>query len=999
MGRGHGRRDWVASGCFWYKLYAGYIPVIGKNLMNDRPRTKGELLAELQELRSRCVALEEAEGQWRALLRHSPDTTLVVDSEGAVLYANYGREEAAASDEVGNNLLENVLPEHREAVRVVLEQVFRGGEPGEYEVAEKAPDDAVRWISTRLNPIKRGADVVLVILTRRDVTANRLLQEAAADSEEKLHHFAEQTADGIALIDEQGRVVQWNPAQEEITGLRAEEVLGKRLWDVRHPAGPEAHRGGLQALERIRDLIMDGMTSGDAPWLGQSIEREVELASGERRIIQARAFPVHTAQGLMVGSVSRDVTEIVQARNEGARLLSEVEKQRQLSEELARDLQAERDTLATIMEHTHAAVAFLDRDFNFVRVNSAYERGAGYSKDELIGRNHFALFPHPENETVFRQVADTGVPVRFQAKAFEFPQHPEWGVTYWDWVLVPIQGRSGDLLGLVLSLVDVTASVRAQEQLEQQAARLKGLYEVAQGILASRSPKEIAETALQRVQTLVPFVHGSVELLDERSGGTTVLAARSSLGKRMLRASRQHLAWSGCLDELRAGRTYAIDDLLAPAAATPLFEALRAEGVRSFFCLPLALKGRLFGALCLGMSSPGRLHLDQMEIAQEMAGQVAIGIEQARLNEELRRNATLLERRVRERTAALQASEARFRTMFESAHVGIVLLDAEGRLVDTNPALRQMLGYGAAQLRGKYYADLAHPDDLQPGALALCELSVNQRRVIRTELRVVRRDGQVRLVAITASPLRDRRGRSDLVLAFLEDITQRKEAEAALVQAEKMSVTARLAESLAHEMGNPLQTVMGAIGLSKDVLAESGDPTQYLHLADEQMQRAARILNQIRNLYRWPATAKEPTDLNALLDRILAMVTVGDHVEVIWEPGENLPTLLLSRDQIEQLFEQLILNAVEAMPDGGILRIRAGRTFQPTGVAVTLADSGKGIPEEAMTHLFESFYSSKHDGLGLGLYTALNIARQHGGRIDVQNVPGGGATFTVWLPA
>ncbi|MHB1295757.1 MAG: PAS domain S-box protein [Anaerolineae bacterium] len=967
--------------------------------MTDRDRNVDQLMAELHALRQRCIALEEAEERWRALVKQSPDTTLTVNNEGHVLYANHGREDAPAASVVGSNILDSVLPDHRSTVQAALEHTFKTGEPGEYEGAEQAPDGAVHWIATRLHPIKRGGDVVLVTLTRRDITTHRLLLEAVADSEQKMRLLVEQSADGIVLIDEHGIVIQWNPAQETITGLPSEEAIGRPLWDIQFRLATPEQRSNPDFLARLRDLVMVGLTGGDAPWMGQSLEQEVALPDGTRRILQTRAFPVRTAQGLIVGNVLRDVTDIVRTREESARLLAEVEQQRQVSEALAGDLQGERDTLATIMEHTHASIAFLDPAFNFVRVNSAYARGTGYTKADLIGRNHFAVFPHEGNEAIFRQVVETGLPVHFAAKAFEHPQFPERGITYWDWTLVPVHSRSGELLGLVFSLLDVTDSMRTQQQLAQQAARLQGLYEVAQGILEARSPAEIAEAALERIQNLVPFVHGSVELLGQDAHTTQVLASRTHLGKRFWQASRQHLAWAGCLEDLRAGRPHVNKDLAAPAAATPLTEALRAEGVRTFVCLPLAPHGRLIGALSLGMDTPGGLRPEQLEIAQEMAGQIAIAIEQARLNEELRRNAALLERRVRERTAALQASEARFRTMFESARVGIALLDAEGRVVNTNVALRDTLGYGVTQLRGRRFADLAHPDDRDVGSASISPATAEQRHPVRTELRLLRRDGQVRIASVTASPLRDRNGRSSLVAAFVEDITQRKEAEAALVQAEKTTVTARLAESLAHEMGNPLQTVMGAIGLSRDVLAEGGDPERYLKLADEQMQRAARILNQIRSLYRWPSASKEPTNLNELLGHVLMQATKESPVQVLWEPGDSLPLLDLARDQIEQLFEQLIQNALEAMPDGGRLRVRTEHTYRPAGVTITLVDTGQGIPEEAMVHLFESFYSSKHEGLGLGLYTALSIAHQHSGRIDVKNAPGVGATFTVWLPA
>jgi len=129
----------------------------------------------------------------------------------------------------------------------------------------------------------------------------------------------------------------------------------------------------------------------------------------------------------------------------------------------------ERYLLETIMENTHAHLAYLDTDFNFVRVNSAYAAGCGYESEELIGRNHFKLFPNAENQAIFEKVRDTGEPVRFFAKPFQYPNQPERGVTYWDWTLVPVKGRRGRTHGLVLSLLDVTEMVRARKEIESLA--------------------------------------------------------------------------------------------------------------------------------------------------------------------------------------------------------------------------------------------------------------------------------------------------------------------------------------------------------------------------------------------------------------------------------------------------------------------------------------------------------------------------------------------------
>lgn len=123
----------------------------------------------------------------------------------------------------------------------------------------------------------------------------------------------------------------------------------------------------------------------------------------------------------------------------------------------------EKDLLQTVIENTHAMLAYFDPDFNFVRVNSAYASGSGYSEEELIGKNHFELFPNEENERIFKQVRDTGEAVTFCDKPFEYKDQPWRGVTYWDWTLTPIKDACGHVQGLVLSLIDTTRRKKLDE--------------------------------------------------------------------------------------------------------------------------------------------------------------------------------------------------------------------------------------------------------------------------------------------------------------------------------------------------------------------------------------------------------------------------------------------------------------------------------------------------------------------------------------------------------
>jgi signal transduction histidine kinase len=147
---------------------------------------------------------------------------------------------------------------------------------------------------------------------------------------------------------------------------------------------------------------------------------------------------------------------------------------------------------------------------------------------------------------------------------------------------------------------------------------------------------------------------------------------------------------------------------------------------------------------------------------------------------------------------------------------------------------------------------------------------------------------------------------------------------------------------------------------------------------------------------------RKPTDVNLQLEHLLTLTRKQCQkrgVEVEWRPDEDLPAVMLMPNRINQVFLNLVLNAVDAMPDGGRLRVSTSRAADPAWARVAFADTGRGIAPEALSRLFDPFYTTKSEGLGLGLYVSRSIVDAHGGRIDVESQVGEGTTFTVWLPA
>jgi len=576
----------------------------------------------------------------------------------------------------------------------------------------------------------------------------------------------------------------------------------------------------------------------------------------------------------------------------------------------------------------------------------------------------------------------------------------------------PIRDETGNVANGVTVFQDITERERAREALQRYADRLRVLHESDQAILAARSAEEIAQSSLRHLLQLLDCVQASVLAFDLEANEVTFLAAHSKGETRMDRGWRGPIEadWLWMVERLAQGQPYMVEGLQDAPASSPLVETLQTEGVQARVYVPLVAQGTLIGSLNLGMADPGPLTSEEIEMACELADQLAVAIQQSRLHERVQQHADELEQEVLRRTAALRTSEERFRTIFEDAAIGIALTDAGGRVLEANPALRQMLRCDAEALRGRIVTTLLHhPGEDVDEAELFAELVAGERKAYGLQGQCVRQSGEPTWANLMVSGVRGDTGELKYVIAMVEDITERRQAQEALIQSEKLAVTGRLAASLAHEINNPLQSVIGCMGLAQESLAagEEKDADDLLRIATEELERAAAIVAQLRDLNR-PAGSGERAraDVNLLLEHVLMLTREQFHrrgVEVVRDVTVDLPSLVLAPDRIQQAFLNLVLNAMEAMPDGGRLRVSTSRrqpevAHDPSGVSISFTDTGPGIAPEALPHIFDPFYTTKPEGLGLGLYITRSIVEEHGGRIEVESLFREGATFTVWLP-
>jgi len=274
--------------------------------------------------------------------------------------------------------------------------------------------------------------------------------------------------------------------------------------------------------------------------------------------------------------------------------------------------------------------------------------------------------------------------------------------------------------------------------------------------------------------------------------------------------------------------------------------------------------------------------------------------------------------------------------------------------------------------------------------------------------------GEELTMGVTATEVPDSLHQVTAVVSVLHDLTRLREleqrrVERQLFESQKLAAVGRLAATVAHEINNPLEAIKNSLHLLVSDLPTDDSNHRFLEIASRETDRVSRIIRQMLGFYQ-PAGDRELVNLNKILEEALGLFERPlrlSRIKVQYEPDAVLPPVVGSPDQLKQVFLNFLLNAQEAMPHGGVLTVttRVSRADDPefaTGsfVLVRFRDTGVGIPDEALPHIFEPFYSTKTAGrgTGLGLWVSHGIIHSYGGRITVRTRPGHGTTFTIALP-
>ena len=411
----------------------------------------------------------------------------------------------------------------------------------------------------------------------------------------------------------------------------------------------------------------------------------------------------------------------------------------------------------------------------------------------------------------------------------------------------------------------------------------------------------------------------------------------------------------------------------------------RAPEVRSELAVPVRSGDRVVAVLHAESPQVGAFSEDELRLFITVAGQLGVALDKARLYRELRNHAEQLEQRVQERTAQLQAQYARQDAVLRSASDGIVVTDARGAILQTNPVAQAWL------------AQTLSPDDAARLQEAVRDVAQRAEEQPETVLELTGLDLELR-----AAPVLEPGTDEAATVVAIHDVSHLKTLD---------RMKSRFISNVSHELRTPVTTIKLYTALLQQASPEKWG--KYLETMEREVEQLACLVEDILQISHidagWMEIKPRPTSINELTETATVRhQTLAQDRRLTLEhrPAEPGPVALVDPEQTMQVLNNLVMNAIQYTPGGGQIVVSTGKQKANGRVwsTVAVADTGIGIPEEELPRIFDRFFRGEEPrlmqvpGTGLGLAIAKSVVELHGGRVTVESQVGEGTTFTVWLP-
>ncbi len=762
-----------------------------------------------------------------------------------------------------------------------------------------------------------------IVELEQEVAELRITKEQLRETNALLEKTLASLTEAVLVVDPSDRsIIACNPAVEEVFGYSAGEIVGRDI---------ETLHVKREMYEQFRAKLLPALeTTGVYRTEYQMRRKDGSVFLSERTVT---AVADDSGERTRLVSLVRDITDREQA----------VEALRETNE-----------LLEKIFSTTHLSIAYLDPDFNFMHVNRAYAAAGGHDEAFFVGKNHFDLYPHPENEAIFRRVVETGEAYSTLAKPFEYPDQPELGVTYWDWTLQPVKDAAGAVEALLLCLLDVTERVRAA----------KALHET----------KRLLESTLASLADAVFVVEPS---------SRRIIACNPALERIFGYSEKEAVG--------RNTQFLHVNQNMYEQFGRELLHALDTKGVYHTEYQLRRKDGSVFASentvTAIVDDSGNRTGL--VSIVRDIT-------ERKQTEEETLRRIAAIE----------QATE------------GIMMADSDGTVRYVNPAFELITGYASGEIIGNkadqfwmgnqddgYHDSVL--DSIRSGKPWSGHL-VRKRKdgtpyEVETNVSPVRNKSGTIINYVTVERDVTHEARMERELRK----HQKMEALGTLAGGvahdfNNILMPIIINTELALRNSADGSTAAEYLGYVLEAARRGRDLVQQIIAFARQKERErkpVRIEPVVKGALKFlrsslPATTEIRLDIK----------------------GDPSTVVLADPTQIHQVLMNLCTNAADAMRDtGGLLSVSLTEMMVDTDTAalhgdlkpgpylrLTVGDTGGGMDNAVMDRIFEPFFTTKErsegSGMGMGLAVVHGIVKNHGGAIGVYSEVGKGSTFNVFLP-
>ncbi|MDZ7261538.1 MAG: PAS domain S-box protein [candidate division KSB1 bacterium] len=822
------------------------------------------------------------------------------------------------------------------------------------------------------------------------------LEKKLTENQRWLATTLKSIGDAVITTDTGGYITFMNPVAEALTGWKQDEATGSPLNEVFHIISEET---GEPVRNPVARVLQEGVIVG----LGN---HTILIAKDGRKIpIDDSAAPIKDDRGNITGVVLvfHDITE------------------RRQAEEALRETNAR---LNTLIEAIPDVIYFKDAQGRNLTVNKAFEQLTGLEKPQILGKTDAQLFP-PELAQQCRRSDEEVIKRRQPIRAVEHTTNDKGEPVYFETIKCPLLDDQGNIRGLVGVSRDITERKRAEKALLATNQRLQILQQVTTSVHGSLEPQEVFQQITDALVDLMGFTTAVIVTLDEAQQRYQVRSFASSKQfltgiNKILGFPLQNFAFpadqvSEELRELAVLGEVAVRKHLAELIHPPLdklsCQALeKLGGSKSFILAPLVKAGKLIGGIIIS-SAQEQVPQDELNMLRVFAHAAS----QAIINADLHH-------RTRQAEAALRESEKRYRALVEDMPALICRFLPDGRLTFVNNAYCRYFKKDSKELLGKNFFQFI-PDEDREAIKNHYQSLTQERPIVTYEHKIVLPNEGIRWQQWTDRALFDEKGHLVQYQSIGYDITERKQAEEEkakleerLRQSQKMEAVGRLAGGVAHDFNNLLTAISGYTELLLGDLGPGHPMRADLGEIKKAADRAAALTRQLLAFSRRQLLQPKVLDLNTLITNMDNMLRrlIGEDIELVTRLEPKLRRVKADPGQIEQVIMNLVVNAHDAMPQGGKLTIQTeNRTLKQEHcqlmpearpgqfVCLSLTDTGLGMDQATISQLFEPFFTTKGpgEGSGLGLSVVYGIVKQHDGWITVDSQPGQGSTFKVYLPA